>query len=199
MAEKWKLTGDWMNSCNCDPGCPCLYWSDPTSGHCDAIDTFHIRKGNYGKTKLDGLNVVLASKVPGNFWKGNWKVAVYFDNRANDDQKKALETLFGGKAGGPLEQIAKLIGEVVGTKWSEIKLDPAHRTAEIPGILKFSLEPNLGGDQKTPITVSNHPMAPGFGPMALGKGTSSTYNDFGWSINNTGKDANWSTFDLKGP
>jgi hypothetical protein len=42
-------------------------------------------------------------------------------------------------------------------------------------------------------------MAPGFGPMALGKGTSSTYSDFGWSIDNTGKDANWSTFDLKGP
>src|SRR3990170_5029127 len=51
---KWKLDGDWINSCNCDSGCPCLFYSDPTRGFCEALDAFHIRKGKYGDVTLDG-------------------------------------------------------------------------------------------------------------------------------------------------
>ena len=40
MADKWKLEGEWINSCNCDSGCPCLFYSDPTQGSCEALDAF---------------------------------------------------------------------------------------------------------------------------------------------------------------
>ncbi|HKZ64177.1 MAG TPA: DUF1326 domain-containing protein, partial [Thermoplasmata archaeon] len=66
MAEKWKIEGEWINSCNCDSGCPCLFYADPTRGSCEALDAFHIDEGRYGKVALDGLNVVVASKSPGN-------------------------------------------------------------------------------------------------------------------------------------
>src|SRR5213594_4680463 len=82
MAEKWKLDGDWINSCNCDSGCPCLFYSNPTQGSCEAIDAFHIANGKYGAVALDGLNVVVASKTPGNFWKGNWTAAVEPDRKS---------------------------------------------------------------------------------------------------------------------
>ncbi len=106
MPEKWALDGDWINSCSCDSGCPCLFYSDPTMGHCDGMDGFHIKKGKYGKVSLDGLNAVIASHSPGNFWKGNWTAALYLDNKATKEQQTALETIFGGKAGGAPAMLA---------------------------------------------------------------------------------------------
>jgi len=196
MAEKYKLKGVWMNSCSCDAGCPCLFFSDPTRGTCDGIDTFHIESGNYGTTKLDGLNVVLATRSPGNIWKGNWRAALYLDKRADAKQKPALETLFTGKAGGVLGEIGKLIGSLAGTKWADIKIDPKARTAEIPGILRFKLEPVLGGDQKTPIRVENNPFGPAIGTMSMGKATNSTFQDYDLKFDNAGKDCNWANFEI---
>lgn len=198
MAEKWNAKGEWMNSCNCDPGCPCLFWSDPTAGHCDAIDTFHIGTGKYGGVKLDGLNVVYATRSPGNIWKGNMWGAIYLDAKANAKQKQALETIFTGKAGGVPEAITKLVGKLAGLKWAQIKIDTRKRTVEIPGVLSFRLEPSKGGDQKTPIKVVNHPFGPAIAPMEMGKGTSSSYRDYEVEFQNTGKDANWAPFSFKG-
>jgi len=199
MAEKWNAKGVWMNSCNCDAGCPCLFWSDPTAGHCDAVDTFHITTGKYGDVKLDGLNVVYATKSPGNMWKGNMWGAVYLDAKANAKQKQALETIFLGKAGGVPEALVKLVGKLAGVKWAKILIDPRKRAVEIPGVLKFTLEVNKGGDKKNAIKVVNHPFAPAIGPMEMGKGTSSSYKDYDVEFANTGKDANWANFTFKGP
>src|SRR3972149_3204884 len=97
MPEKWKLKGYWANSCSCDPGCPCLFYSDPT-------------EGNYGKVKLAGTSIVIMAKAPGNFWKGNWTAALYIDDKANPGQREALQTIASGKAGGPTALLASLIG-----------------------------------------------------------------------------------------
>jgi len=97
------------------------------------------------------------------------------------------------------EAITKLVGKLAGMKWAQIKIDTRKRTVEIPGVLKFTLEVNKGGDQKTAIKVANHPFAPAFAPMEMGKGTSSSYKDFDVEFANTGKDANWANFTFKGP
>ncbi len=199
MAEKWKAIGDWQNTCSCDPGCPCLFWSDPTTGQCEAIDSFHFRTGNYGKTSLNGLNVVMASRAPGNFWKGNWSAAAYFDEKATAKQREALEIIMSGKAGGVTAVIAGMISNNWGTKYARIEFDTKKREVKIPGVLESILEPNVGGDKKKPITVGNHPFAPAFGPMSMGKSKANRYTDFGQSWTHPGKDGNWATFTMKGP
>jgi hypothetical protein len=198
MAEKWKMTGDILDNCNCDPGCPCLFYSDPTKGHCDSLWAFHTRTGNYGDVKLDGLNVVMVTMSPGNFWKGNLKAAVYFDERANPKQREALETIFAGKVGGAPATLAGLISNLLGTKYAKIEVDTGNRHARIPGILEFGLEPNLGGD-KEPIGTSHHPFSPAMGTLNHGKGVDSHYTDFGNTLSGTGGDGLWSTFDFSGP
>jgi len=199
MAEKWKLEGEWINSCNCDSGCPCLFYSDPTQGSCEALDAFHIEKGKYGTLALDGLNVVVASKSPGNFWKGNWTAAVYFDEKANKGQRNALETLFSGKAGGALAVIAGLIGNLKGTKFVPIKFDHRKHSVSIPGILEYQLKPTEGGHKGRPIQVSNNPFAPSMDPMNMGIGLKAAFNDYGMRFDNTGKDGNWAPFKMSGP
>lgn len=199
MAEKWSLDGDWINSCSCDSGCPCLFYADPTHGHCDSMDGFHIRKGKYGKVSLDGLNAVMLGKAPGNFWKGNWTGALYLDKRATSEQRKALETIFGGKAGGPPSILAGLVSDNKGLKYAEVDIDPKKIWVSVPGVLEYQLKPTEGGDKKKPITVGNHPFSPAIDAMNMGIGIKSHYNDYGIQFDNTGKDGNYAPFHFKGP
>ena len=198
MAAKWKLTGDLVDTCSCDPGCPCLFYSDPTLGHCDTFFAFHTRKGNYGNVKLDGLNALMVGMTPGNFWKGNWKAALYLDERADAKQREALEKIFTGKVGGAPKVMAGLIGTILGMKYAKIEIDARKRHVRIPGVLEYQLEPNLGGDKK-PITLSHHPLYPDIGTVSYGKGVKTHYSDFGTTLDYAGKDGIWGPFNFHGP
>ena len=96
MATAWQISGDYFENCNCDVVCPCLIstnaqlTSTPTQGVCDVPLIFHIDKGNYGDVRLDGLNVAVIAHTPGPMANGNWTVAAYIDERANDKQTEAL-------------------------------------------------------------------------------------------------------------
>ena len=198
MADKWKLTGDLLDTCNCDPGCPCFFYSDPTTGHCDTFFAFHTRSGKYGNVKLDGLNAVMVGMTPGNFWKGNWKAALYLDERADSKQRPALETIFSGKAGGAPSVMAGLIGTMLGMKYAKIEFDAGKKHVRIPDVLEFSLEPNLGADKK-PMTLSHHPLYPDVDTLSYGKGVKTHYGDFGFKLDYAGKDGVWALFNFHGP
>lgn len=163
------------------------------------MDAFHIVKGMYGSTPLDGLNVVLASHAPGNFWKGNWDAALYMDNKANRAQQDALGTIFGGKAGGATATFASLIGNLKGTKWAPISIDYEKTWVSVPGVLEYQLKPTEGGDKGKPIQVANHPLSPAVDAMNMGVGVKSHFKDFGMEWDNTGKDGNYSNFHFTGP
>jgi len=199
MAEKWKIEGDWINSCNCDSGCPCLFYADPTKGSCEAVDAFHITRGKYGDVSLDGLSAVVASKSPGNFWKGNWTAALYLDEKANPKQRLALETLFLGKAGGSLGVIASMISTLKGTKYVSIKFDAKKLSVSIPKVVDVTLKPTEGGDKGKPIQILNNPFAPDMDPMNMGIGVKAVFTDYGMSFNNVGQDGNWAPFTMRGP
>ncbi len=61
----WKVQGDYFEACNCESTCPCLFLSDPDHGDCQLAIAWHIDKGHYGSTSLDGLNVVAIFYTPG--------------------------------------------------------------------------------------------------------------------------------------
>ena len=69
--QKWHLSGDYFENCNCNIVCPCLVspsaplTTRPSQGVCDVALIFHIEKGNYGKVSLDGLNVAVVGHAPG--------------------------------------------------------------------------------------------------------------------------------------
>ena len=135
----WNLSGDWFDVCKCNIPCPCTFAQTPTYGDCDGVLVYHIKKGQYGEIPLNGLNVLALSYFKGNIWSGNTKVdiAVFFDERANKEQRDALNMIFTGKAGGFMAEFAKLIGEVRGIEFAPIKFeiadDLAYWSAEIPG------------------------------------------------------------------
>jgi hypothetical protein len=54
----WKAAGDWFDVCKCSIPCPCEFTQTPTYGDCEGVLAYHIKKGNYGQTTLDGLNIL---------------------------------------------------------------------------------------------------------------------------------------------
>ena len=100
MPNSWKIAGSYFEVCNCDVACPCLFLSPPTSGDCTLLLAWHIDHGRFGQIDLDGLNAVLAVHSPGHMLEVKWKVALYIDERANQDRQDALTQIFSGQAGG---------------------------------------------------------------------------------------------------
>src|SRR5437016_2735994 len=61
---RWELRVDYVETCNCNFGCPCNFSGYPTDGHCEALVGYHVRQGHWGRTKLDGLDVIYAAAWP---------------------------------------------------------------------------------------------------------------------------------------
>src|SRR6476620_9593914 len=184
MAQ-WRLTGEYFENCNCSVVCPCLVSTNapltgrPTEGTCDVVLAFHIDRGSYDGTSLDGLNVVLAVHSPGPMAEGNLSAAAYVDERADDQQTAAIGAIFTGAEGGPMAAFAPLITTQLGVKKTPIRysVSGSRRSVEIPGIMQMAVEPIPTLHASGEIWVAaGHPVAPD--KMALAVGSSgSTFAD----------------------
>jgi hypothetical protein len=63
---------------------------------------------------VTGLTFAAVMDIPGNVLAGNWRAMVYMDDKSTPQQEEALLNLYTGKLGGPVADLVKLIGEVVG-------------------------------------------------------------------------------------
>jgi hypothetical protein len=195
----WQLSGDYFENCNCTVVCPCLFspapplTAQPSQGVCDVALAFHIDRGTYGEVALDGLNLALIAHTPGQMANGNWVIAVYIDERANDRQAEALGAIFGGAEGGPMANFAPLIGTNLGIKKVPItyRITGKTRSTEIPGIMHMSAEPLPSMHQSGETWVAGgHPVAPD--KLALAVGTAgSTFADHGMRWDNSGKNGHY--------
>ena len=88
----WRIRGDVMEACNCTITCPCNFGSDPTQVPCEAILGWRIQEGQYGDTRLDGLNVVAYFRIPGHPFAGGWTLGVYLDQRATQQHQRPGRT-----------------------------------------------------------------------------------------------------------
>ena len=197
----WQFSGDYFENCNCDVVCPCLFstqapfTSQPTQGACDVAIGFHIDRGTYGQTPLDGLNAALMAHTPGAMGAGNWSVALYLDERANDQQREALQAIFSGAAGGVMGHFAPLIGTVLGIKPAPISFqkDGTHRSLEMPGVAHLAVSAVPAAIPSTVVwAVNAHPFNPQGVAMAAGD-QGSTWEDYGMRWDNSGKNAHYAT------
>lgn len=207
----WKLTGDWFDVCKCNIPCPCTFAQTPSYGDCEGVMAYHIREGQYGETSLDGLNVLILTYFKGNIWAGETKmdIALFFDERADEEQRKSLDMIFTGKAGGFMGKIANFIGEVRGLEYAPIKFELAedlgYWSAEIPGKVIAKAEA-LTGPTTPPGKRVQTINAPGseVGPGAVATWGRTVTNDvnvpevrYQWKT--SGKSSKHFTFDWSGP
>jgi len=200
MAQ-WRLSGDYFENCNCRVVCPCLVSTGapltarPTEGTCDVVLAFHIDRGNYDGTSLDGLNVALAVHSPGPMADGNLSAAAYIDERADDRQTAALGAIFTGAEGGPMAAFAPLITTQLGVKKTPIRysVNGKHRAVEIPGIMQMAVEPipTMHGSGELWV-AAGHPVAPDKMALAVGSSGSTFVDaDYGMRWDNSGKNGHY--------
>ena len=97
----WTFKADYVETCNCDYGCPCNFNGFPSNGFCRALVLFHIRSGNYGDTSLDGIDVISAFSWPKAIHEGNGTAQLFISkNNTNNEQRNAIISIFSGQAKG---------------------------------------------------------------------------------------------------
>ncbi|MGH9991748.1 MAG: DUF1326 domain-containing protein [Nitrososphaera sp.] len=158
---KWYLKADYVETCNCDFGCPCNFNGFPTYGYCRALTLYHMESGSYGNTKLDGLDVVYAASWPKAIHEGNGTCQLFITEKATKEQRDAIITIFSGKAkgDGPYAIFAGTFKFVLDPQFVDInvKIDGRRSTFSVPGILDVQLEnfknPVSGEEQDTRIDL----------------------------------------------
>ncbi len=112
----YRLEGRLLEVCTCDVICPCWVGADPDGGMCDSALGWHIDNGTIQGVDVSGLTIALSVHLPGTVLKGTRRALVYVDEKATQAQQDALLAVFTGKLGGPIADLAALIGEVVGVE-----------------------------------------------------------------------------------
>ncbi|MBV9732392.1 MAG: DUF1326 domain-containing protein [Verrucomicrobia bacterium] len=186
MPSSWKVSGSYFETCNCDVACPCIFLSPPTNGQCTAMLAWHIDQGHFGDTSLDGLNAVMIVYSPGHMMDGNWKVALYLDDKASQTQQDVSAQIFSGQAGGHLAALGPLIGEVLGVKAApvEYRSEGKHRSVRLGNIGDAEIT-GLSGQNDGDVTVAGAPFVavPGV-TFVVAKSKQMRFNDHGlkWEV-----------------
>lgn len=127
----YRLAGHFFELCDCSSICPCWLGAEPTDGRCTGVFAWQITSGVVGIVDVAGTKVVSASYHTGNRRDGGLDVYLFVDENATDQQAEALADAFTGQLGGPLSELAKLMGELRGTAKASIELINGDRTTTL--------------------------------------------------------------------
>jgi len=95
------MKSDYIETCNCDYGCPCNFSGFPSARFCRTLVLYHIQNGNYGQdNNLDGLNAIYAVSWPKAIHEGNWTMQLFITKKASEQQRQALGNILLGQAKG---------------------------------------------------------------------------------------------------
>jgi hypothetical protein len=109
----YHLEGQLLEVCSCNVLCPCWIGEDPDNGTCEGVNAWHIAQGTIDNVDVSGRTVIAMVHIPGNILKGGWRAVLVVDDAATPEQQQALVDAWTGKRGGPLADLAQLIGELV--------------------------------------------------------------------------------------
>ena len=140
----WKLKGSYVETCSCDLICPCNASFDhgATYDFCRVTLVFNIREGEIEGTDVSGLKVAAIADTPKVMTEGNWRLGMYIDDQATDEQAGKLTAVFGGQLGGPMAGLVPLIGEMLGVERAPIEVidDGVRHSVRIGEAIDFEIE-----------------------------------------------------------
>ena len=140
----WNLKGSYAETCSCELMCPCNLSFDhgATYDFCRATLAFDIRAGEVDGTDVGGRKVVAIIDTPKVMTDGNWKLGMYVDDGASDEQFDKLTKVFSGQLGGPMAALAPLVGTVVGVERAAIEMggDGLRHSVRVGDAIDFEVE-----------------------------------------------------------
>ena len=140
----WSVKGEYVETCSCELMCPCNLSLDhgATYDFCRVTLVFDIREGEVDGTDVSGLKVALIADTPKVMTEGNWKLGVFIDERASEEQGDKLVGLFSGQLGGPMAGLAPLVGQMLGVERTRIDVehDGLRHSVRVGDAIDFEIE-----------------------------------------------------------
>src|ERR1700743_193036 len=101
----WKFEGSYFETCSWDVLCPCTasLALGATHERCKVTLVFNVKDGQVQGTDVGGLTVAAVADTPKVMSEGNWRIGVFIDAAASDEQAEKLGAVFSGDLGGPME------------------------------------------------------------------------------------------------
>lgn len=129
----WAVEGSYFEACNCEAVCPCRRVGERAGGRssygiCQFVLSWQIRHGRADGLPLDDLGTVMAGWYDDDEPGSPWRVILYLDEQATQQQHDALAGIFTGRAGGTaLRNFAAAIGTVHAVRRARIDLSHVPR------------------------------------------------------------------------
>ena len=110
--------------------------------YCRVTLVFDILEGDVEGTDIGGLKVALIADSPKVMTEGNWKLGVFIDEQASEEQGDKLVQVFSGQLGGPMGALAPLVGEILGVERARIEVrdDGVRHSVRIGDVVDFEIE-----------------------------------------------------------
>ena len=180
----WNLEGTYFETCSCEVVCPCTTSLALGADYdrCRATLVFNVTQGEVEGTNVSGLKVAAIADTPKVMSEGNWRLGVFIDAAASDDQAEKLGAVFGGQLGGPMELLAPLVGENLGVERVpiEVREDGLRHSVKIGDAIDFEIEDVVpfGVESGEPARLTGifHPAG---SELTISKATRSSINAFG--------------------
>ena len=180
----WRISGSYFETCSCDVICPCTASLSfgATQDYCRVVLVFHVKDGDVEGVDVGGLTVAAIAETPKVMTDGNWRLGVFIDSAASDEQAEKLGGVFSGALGGPIEALGPLIGENLGVERApiEVREEGTMHSVRIGDAVEFEIEDivpfGVETGQPAQLTGIFHPAGP---ELTVAHATRSRIDAFG--------------------
>jgi hypothetical protein len=180
----WNLEGTYFETCSCDVICPCTASLSIGADYdrCRVTLVFNVVHGDVEGTDVSGLKVAAIADTPKVMTDGNWRLGVFIDAAASDEQAEKLGAVFGGQLGGPMAALGPLVSENLGVERGAIEIheEGLRHSVKIGDAIDFEIEDIVpfGVESGEPARLVGifHPAGP---ELTISRATRSRINAFG--------------------
>jgi hypothetical protein len=182
----WKIEGSYFETCSCDVVCPCTasFSLGATHDRCKVVLVFNVTHGEVDGVDVGGLTVAAVADSPKVMSEGNWRLGVFIDAAASDEQAEKLGGVFSGALGGPMEALGPLVSENLGVERAPITVeqDGLRHSIRIGDAVDFEIEDVVpfGSPTGEPVKL-NGVFHPAGSELTIAKAQRSKIDAFGIS------------------
>lgn len=180
----WQIAGTYFETCSCEVVCPCTASLALGADYdrCKVTLVFNVRDGDVEGTDVSGLTVAAVADTPKVMSEGNWRLGVFIDASASDEQAEKLGAVFSGQLGGPMEALGPLVSENLGVERApiEVREQGLRHSVKIGDAVDFEIEDVVpfGVESGEPARLTGifHPAG---SELTIAKATRSSISAFG--------------------
>ena len=196
----WHLQGSYFEHCPCDQVCPCItsaFTAPADVERCLTVLAFHIDSGQVEGVDVNGLTVGMFIDAPRVMADGNWRVGLFMDAVASQEQASKLAAVFSGQLGGPPQMFAAMAGENLGVETAPMQYadDGRRHRIQIGDLAEIQIEdfvpPQNPSGEVYQLTNIMHPVN---STQNIATATTSRFSAFGQKFSHQGKYAQSAPF-----